>query len=82
MDISSAVGLNPIQRAVFANSETSVQDGAKQTQSPEAGTVNEGVSRESETSSIPAVQGASNVSEEGTTTHTGTSSENQVSITI
>ncbi len=82
MDISSAGGLNPIQRAVFASSETSVQDGANQTHSPEAGTVNESVSRESETSSVPAVQGAGNVSEEGTTTQTGTSSGNQVSITI
>ena len=33
MDISSAGGLNPIQRAVFASSETSIQDGDSQTQS-------------------------------------------------
>jgi len=82
MDISSAGGLNPVQRAVFATSETSVQDGANQTQSSQSGSVNEGVSRESETSSVPAVQGAGNVSEEGTATNTGSSTGNQVSIKI
>ena len=82
MDISSAGGLNPIQRAVFGTSETSVQNGPNQTQSSQTGPANEGVSKESETNSIPAVKGTGNVSEEGTTTNTGTTSGNQVSIKI